>query len=220
MNLWQPPCGSDWIPRWCPVMVVACGPEVPLAEQKSSGWLQIITAQNISTYLHVSNRNVTPLFRVKISVASSFWGPSQADLAESLSALGAAKPCAEAGPLLEDGQLHLAAPRPPSCALICLDCAFGMELLMWNCETMIRGHIHPFPVDPGPDSACGRMRDMRDQRPQSQPVSCRFQIQTSSIIKHHHAIIKPVATSNHIQTQNITKWYHMSGINKKKTASN
>ncbi|CAL1162108.1 unnamed protein product [Cladocopium goreaui] len=45
--------------RWCPVMVVACGPE--------------------------------------------------ADLAESLSALGAAKPCAEAGPLLEDGQLHLAA---------------------------------------------------------------------------------------------------------------
>eukprot|EP00434_Breviolum_minutum_P012527 symbB.v1.2.011037.t1/scaffold733.1/size168030/8 len=45
--------------RWCPVMVVATGPE--------------------------------------------------ADLAQSLSALGAAKPCAEAGPIVEDGRLQVAA---------------------------------------------------------------------------------------------------------------
>ena len=33
---------------------------------------------------------------------------AKADVAESLAAIGAAKPCAEAGPILEDGQLHLA----------------------------------------------------------------------------------------------------------------
>ena len=33
----------------------------------------------------------------------------EADLAQSLSALGAAKPCAEAGPIVEDGRLQVAA---------------------------------------------------------------------------------------------------------------
>ena len=36
----------------------------------------------------------------------------EADLAQSLSALGAAKPCAEAGPIVEDGRLQVAASSP------------------------------------------------------------------------------------------------------------